>query len=351
MTLPKRHLDAIGALAGSESPSIHTPKAMADSVETPDITPPNDVSHAIAAVAGLQESDPSIVGLTAIQTAAGPVSYHDIILLADILDDFMRVRIANQNRLRSLTSTEDWGKGVKAPDYIANLIGHLEALEHGAELNLIRAVRRSPLGAWVKATPGVGEKGIGRLLKEIGDPAWNFKESRPRTLRELYAYCGLHVWPAHNDIGSQVNYGGPGTDPQSIYEDQRTFGVGAISERGDAHNISEGLAPAGVAPHRVKGQQSNWSTAAKTRLYTTAEACMKHRGSTYRPLYESARAKYAEVTHQTECKRCGPAGKPALIGSSLSAGHQHARALRLVMKAILKDLWLTSRVANPKETA
>ncbi len=297
------------------------------------------IANHLAAV----EEDPPKEQMQARLGPAGPVSYHDIILLADILDDFMRVRIANQNRLRSLVSTDDWGKGIPAPDYVRNLIGHIEALEHGAELSLIRAVRRSPFGSWVKATSGVGEKGIGRLLKEIGDPAWNFKESRPRRLRELYAYCGLHVWSVHNDIDSQVNYGGPHTDPHMEIGSHLAHGVGVISQGGDAQGRSVSQDPHGVAPLRVKGRQSNWSTAAKTRLYTTAEACMKHRGSTYRPVYDDARLKYSETVHQVECRRCGPAGRPALVGSPLSAGHQHARALRLVMKAILKDLWQASR--------
>lgn len=39
----------------------------------------------------------------------------------------------------------------------------------------------------------------------------------------------------------------------------------------------------------------------------------------------------------------GPAGKPAPTGSPLSTGHQHARALRLVAKTVLRDLWREAR--------
>ena len=59
---------------------------------------------------------------------------------------------------------------------------------------------------------------------------------------------------------------------------------------------------------------------------------------------------YADAVHAAECKRCGPKGKPAQPGSPLSAAHQHARAIRLIAKAILRDLWTESeRLHNNHE--
>lgn len=295
-------------------------------------------------------SDPSKDSPRAIGFPTGPTSYASVIFLADILEDLMKVRIANQNRVRSLTSLEDWGKGIPAPDFVNGLVGGLETLEHQVELALKRAVRQSPLGEWVKATPGVGEKGIGRLLKEIGDPAWNFKENRARTLRELYAYCGLHVWPAQKRNASQPALGGSdSTDAHSGGVSLDPSGVGAFG--GDAQTTFASQDSSGVAPFRSRGTQSNWSTAAKTRLYTTAEACMKNRNSAYRAVYDQGRHQYAQAVHRAECRRCGPSGKPAEVGSSLSAGHQHARAMRLVMKAILKDLWQAARGVHSSRDA
>ena len=223
---------------------------------------------------------------------SGPQPYQDIILLADILDDLERVRIANENRWRSLTSVEDWGKGIpeKQVEFIAALIENLKAQEHGAVLALKRAVRTSPLGEWQKANTPYGEKTLGRFLKEVGDPAWHYAADRPRTLAELRAYCGLHVVD-------------------------------------------------GVAPHHVRGQQSNWSDKAKMRLYLIAEGQMKNRNSKWRPVYDDGRYKYAGAVHIFECKRCGPKGKPAQVGSDLSKGHKHFRAMRLLSKAILADIW------------
>ena len=63
----------------------------------------------------------------------------------------------------------------------------------------------------------------------------------------------------------------------------------------------------------------------------------------YRSVYEAARERYMERVHATECRQCGPAGKPAQVGSPWSLGHQQAAAYRLVGKHILKDLWIAAR--------
>ena len=86
-----------------------------------------------------------------------------------------------------------------------------------------------------------------------------------------------------------------------------------------------------VAPcHAVKGDKNE---------YLYAVHSVDCRCSRYRVLYDTGRDKYADTAHPAECKRCGPAGQPAAVGSPRSAKHQHAMALRLVAKEVLKDLW------------
>jgi hypothetical protein len=65
--------------------------------------------------------------------------------------------------------------------------------------------------------------------------------------------------------------------------------------------------------------------------------------SPYRETYDKTRVKYAEAVHEAPCTRCGPKGHPAAIGTPLSAGHQHARAMRAMSKEILRDLWREAR--------
>jgi hypothetical protein len=169
-------------------------------------------------------------------------------------------------------------------------------------------MRRHPLWAWAKPINGVGEKQLARLLASIGDPYWNDLHERPRKLTELRAYCGYHVLhPGGQDhIGHHVSFA------------------------------------AGVAPKRQRGQQANWNKNARMRTWLIATSCIKKQGI-YRTVYEQSRAKYAEAVHAVECVRCGPKGKPALPGSPLSLGHQHARGLRAVAKALLDDLWRESK--------
>lgn len=261
---------------------------------------------------------PSAPAPTNVRATPGSVSSGrdaDLLLyfFADQVGDLEQIRIAAENRLRTLTDDTEWGKGL-SPDSreaqaIAATVGQLQALEHGAVLQLKRAMRAHYMGPWVKANVGVGEKQAARLLATIGNPYWHSRDDRPRTVSELWAFCGLHVWsnPAHALAGTHAINGG-------------------------------------VAPTRTRGVKSNWSADAKMRTYLIAESCIKQRTSPFRPVYDAGREKYAESLHQHECKRCGPKGKPALVGSLLSAGHQHARAMRLVMKELLKDMW---RFANP----
>jgi hypothetical protein len=236
-------------------------------------------------------------------------------LLAQVLDDLEKTRIANENRLRQLTrNVEDsdgeergFGLDERHPDVmrLAGIVDSLKALEHGAELNLKRALRRHPLGPWVKNTVGVGEKQGARLLAAIGDPYWNTLHDRPRTVSELWAYCGLHVLPSGHADG----------DPQDM--------SAARDQTGHADQpLNEPHSPlVGVAAKRRKGQCANWSTTAKMRAYLVATSCIKQTASPYRKVYDDRRA-HTAITHP-----------------EWTAGHSHNDGLRIVSKAILRDLW------------
>ncbi|AWN02405.1 hypothetical protein SEA_CONCEPTII_74 [Mycobacterium phage ConceptII] len=214
-------------------------------------------------------------------------------LAAETVDDLESVRIANENRLRSLTDPKLYGLDVRHPDVaaLAVMVEQLKETEAAAVKNLQKRMRKHPLGPWVKQATGVGEKQAARLLASIGDPYWNSLHDRPRTVSELWSYCG------YGDASRQV---------------------------------------------RRKGVQANWNSDAKVRAFLIATSCVKSKG-VYRDIYDEARRKYADAVHTSECKRCGPAGKPAQPGSPLSLGHQHARALRAISKAVLKDMWLESK--------
>lgn len=249
-----------------------------------------------------------------------------LLIYADALDDLERVRIATANRARALNDD----KGMSDTPEAARMFGLVNALadlEHKAELELKRGLRNHPLGAWVKAATGIGEKQGGRLLAAIGDPYWHSQQDRPRTVSELWAYCGYHV--LRSGLGPIDTHGScAGADPSS---------------RPDHLRVKTQSGHVGVAPSRRRGQRANWNAVAKMRAFLVAESCMKQMDSPYRKVYEAGREKYADAVHPVECRRCGPSGNPAQVGSPLSAGHQHARALRLTAKEILRDLWTESK--------
>lgn len=238
-------------------------------------------------------------------------------LAADMVDDLEEVRKAADNRLRALTT--DHGLTPHNPDVqrLAALAEEVAGIEKRAVKNLQLAMRAHPLGDWQRSRKYVGEKQLARLLGAIRDPCWNDPYDRPRRLRELYAYCGMHV--TDSDTSAQRSL--------------------------DGH----GFNGAGVAPKRARGQKSNWNDTARMRLWNLASKQVMGVGAHYRPLYDQSRAKYAEALHAAPCVRCGPKGKPAPPGTPLADGHKHARAVRIVAKAILRDLWEESRRLH-KET-
>jgi hypothetical protein len=179
------------------------------------------------------------------------------------------------------------------PKEYQSIRAHLDDTEKELVKELQRAMKRHPLGDFVAGIPGVGYKQAARFLAAIGDPCWNDADGRMRRgPAELWKYLGL----------------APG---------QR----------------------------KKRGERAAWNHEGKMRSYLIAETSMKMAGtgnkprSPYRDVYEDARSHYDNAVHQDACVRCGPAGKPAEVGSPLSDGHKHARALRKVQKAFIKDLF------------
>jgi hypothetical protein len=256
-------------------------------------------------------------------------------MAAEVVDDLERVRIANENRYRTLTATGEFGFGLTDdhPD-IARLRAMVDGLaqsEHQAILNLQRVMRNHPLGPWVKNAPGVGEKQAARLLAVVRDPYWNDLHDRPRTVSELWAYCGFHVINTPGSHSSNDAHWRTAAGPTCYPDSQRRTGPQCANA-------------VGVAPKRQRGQKSNWNEDARKRAWLIAASCVKQpAGTPYRDIYDQTREKYAEATHSADCVRCGPSGKPAPAGSPLSAGHQHARAMRAIAKAVLKELWLEAK--------
>lgn len=244
-------------------------------------------------------------------------------LLSMQLDAVEGLRKATENRLRQATRDvqdkdgEVRGFGLPENDpgvaSMTRTLEGLQSMEAAVIKDLQKSLRAHPLYAWCRKTVGVGEKQFARLLSVIGDPYWHALYDRPRTVSELWAYCGLHTLP----------------EPAGRAPDQTDLGDHMPHVRG--------------AARRKKGQQANWSTQAKTRAYLIAESCIKQAHSPYRLVYDQRRRVTAEKIHDRPCPQCNGAGKTQFIESPWRPGHQQADALRIVSKRILKDIWVWAR--------
>jgi len=342
---PLRETPAAAALAGTTPARDHS-SCVAHGATVPggnqrdSHRPDDNQTRCAVAVQGQPEANSEAAPSTA-ALLADPF----LDMAAAVLDDLENVRIANENRLRQLTRTatdadgEERGFGLMPPGVceaddkklldkllaavhaqvrsareagqparrlpgwhpdvwnLCLIILSIKATEHEAVLNLCRLMRRHPLGPWLAAQKGIGEKQGARLLAAIGDPYIRpeiirkdgaLEPTRPRTVAELRSYCGF----------------------------------------GDARK-----------QRRQSRVKSNWNAAARKRAWLIAAQCIRYPDSPYRPVYDATKAKYAGAVHDQPCARCGPAGKPAPAGSDLSDGHKHARGIRAMAKAILRDLW------------
>lgn len=235
-----------GSRAGSELPPGQTRPGAHTAPAGGDPTASRTRSDARTQCAGVPLPDdqgkrdhqsPTVAGERPIVPADLAAADALLLVLADALDDTERVRIATGNRLRALRDDKRLD-GTPAADALEALHGQLTSMEHALALDLKRAMRRHPLGPWVAATIGVGEKQAARLLAAIGDPG-----ARPNPAK-LWAYCGYHVID-------------------------------------------------GKRPRRRKGEKANWSNTAKMRARLIAESCIKHAHSPYRAVYDRERAKWA----------------------------------------------------------
>lgn len=233
-----------------------------------------------------------------------------LVALSALVDELEGVRKAADNRRRILVRGEVDEDGIqrghalpeddpKVTRITATLDKIIEA-EKSAVRDLEYVMKDHPLGPWIKDQNGLGMKTVARLLAAIGDPYANTLHNRPRTVSELWAYCGLAV-----------------------------------------HD--------GKSQRRLKGQKSNWSDTAKMRVWNIVQPIIKNRNSPYRHLYDQVKEGYQGRVYDERYAGRKLKGKTIMVGDPIPAGHINAMAERIVMKAILKDLWIESKRLHEEE--
>lgn len=200
---------------------------------------------------------------------------------AEMYEDAQKSRIACTNRAERA--------GVDPDIYRAQLDG-LAAAEHQIKLAMVRCYRTvtpPSIIEWQKASAGIGEHLLARLLGVIGHP--------------------VHATPHH--------WEGEGANRTLIADplfDRNIAKLWAYCGHGDP------------ARKRAKGMTAEQAFSlgnprAKMLVWNLSVACMKQRTSPYRLVYDAARLQYDE--------------------REWTDGHRHAAALRKVGKELLRDLW------------
>lgn len=243
------------------------------------------------------------------------MSYDELRLYAEMFSDVQEFRKAAANKIRSAT--------VDAT-FIGQALEQYDATEHVLSLAMRKCMRTTVapgILAWQKSQPGIGEHLLARLLGITGDARWAEPkhwegsgesrtliddEPRPRTVSQLWSYCG------HGDPARKRFRGMTAED-------------GAALGNPDAKSLVWNLACACL----------------KAGVRTLDDGSKKSI-SDYGEVYLARRSITAERVHSGECVRCGPSGKPAQVGSPWSNAHQHADALRILGKEILRDLWVAA---------
>jgi hypothetical protein len=241
----------------------------------------SDAQGRIVAVGEEQDASAEVgQGCTDTQSRNADPADALLLILADGLDDLEKLRIAQENRLRSLTTIKGLAQTDQAAVEQAAIVDGLIAMEARAIKSLEKAMKAHPLGPWVNRTVGIGLKQAGRMLATIGDPAWNATAGRPRRgPAELWQFAG----------------------------------------HGDAKRSK-----------LRKGQKVEHSPQAKMRVRLVATSCIKQAHSPYRPVYDKARAHWRKTRPDA------------------TDGHSHSHGLRVVGKAVLRDLYRESLALDQK---
>lgn len=307
--------------------------------------------------------------------------YRELKVWAEMYADAQDNRIAMANRIRSADVIGDvFTSGLDAA----------EKLEHDLGLQTRRQYRKTvPAGviAWQKESKGIGEHLLARLIGHLGHPriatpshwegaagARKLVADMPfeRSVGNLWQFCG-HGAPGRVRKGMTQDelfaLGNPTLKKLvhllaegAIKQPGRTIPQPAISIpqptrqtpaeaplRSDhtAHDIQPLDVGADLSPQPATGS-SQPIEAAPAEAPCATETNRNTQPSSapslwpYRAVYETRRQTTADRTHADLCVRCGPAGRPAQPGTPWSKAHQHADALRVVGKAILRDLWLAA---------
>ena len=274
--------------------------------------------------------------------------YLSLRAIAEVYEDVQRVRIAVENRIAQGRKRELTIDG----DLIATQLDGLHLSEKKLALLLARTYRANvpaSIREWQKEMPGIGEHLLARLLGAIGDPSWAVihawegagKErqlivvgERARRVSDLWSYCG------HGDAKRKRVKGMTAEEAMSLGNPRAKMLVHLLAEAcikqvGTAESVS--IATEGAPSQSIGSATGLADSIGVTRSHQSTDDAkdvptpnlVARRRSPYRDVYDLARVQYVDRVDAD--------------GKEWTPAHQHAAALRLVGKEILRGLWLAAK--------
>lgn len=313
--------DALGTLdvpaGGASSP--HPTEKNATPVPAPSGGDPSaittahsqvDSQHGHGGVLASSPPDPPKMGAEPACCPAGQGEYDRLRIVAECFWDAQKTRIALGNRL---------GSGDVNPVFVKDIVASQKTIEDNLRKQLVRDFRVAApdIAAWVKATPGLGEPAMARLVGATGHPAI------------AYPCRWTDTPPDGHQCPTLPNGAKRCGDNRHLVEDPPYL-----------RTVSQLWSYCGVGDptrKRRKGMTADDAMAlgnpnAKTLVYLAAKwviPCTGGNGkrrSPYRDIYDARRA--------------------ATVDRDWTKGHADMDALRVVSKAILKDLWIVARAGH-----
>jgi hypothetical protein len=251
---------------------------------------------------------------------ADRLEWLELRIMAESFEDVQKARMACNNRAK---------RSMVRPEFYEEQLATVEASEKALRKRLVeryRAIVPSEIREFVNISDGIGESSMARLLGLIGHPVhtivhkWTKDgpvpiEEKDRRVSDLWSYCG---------------HGDPLRKRRKGMSQDDAFLLGSKRAKSAVWNIACSV---------IKQPGRSWDEDGGFWKEPDYEADYVW---PYREVYEEFRDRYKTRVHDSECVRCGPSGKPAKPGSKWSPGHQHAAALRVVGKEVLRDLWIVS---------
>lgn len=297
--------------------------------------------------------------------------YRTLRVLAEMFYDAQETRKRIANRAGRFAQAEGTPDKHVLPEWLAFEVSNAEQEEKRlGKLLVAHYSETAPKGviAWQESSDGIGPHMTARLIGHLGHPRiavpyhWEGSgakrhlvadEPYERTVSQLWAYCG-HGDPERRGYSkvAEENFAAGSTMLKTLtwnmakyatvqkgrhIEDLLNPGQLCLGAQMKSAGVEDPLAATQTHP----GAQA-WPGGGD--LSDTAGAITETEPSSvapwpYRLVYEERRLATLSRVHATPCVRCGPSGKPAQPGTPWSPAHAQADALRIVGKAILRDMW------------